>query len=93
MSSWLPGGLTSSLNTLKDQVTNSIKDVLDELEDDETDADLLDEEGGRDASTRLLMAVDRLRDVRQKCDERKKDFMKFKELNEKLMSEKEVSSI
>ena len=62
--SWLSGGLKSSFSNLKDQVTNSLKDVLDELEEDETDTDLLDENSGRDAETRLLMAVDRLRDLR-----------------------------
>ena len=55
MSSWLTGGLKSSFSNLKDQVTNSIKDVLEELEEDETDTDLLDENSGRDVETRLLM--------------------------------------
>ena len=64
MTSWLSGGLKSSFSNLKDQVTNSVKDVLAELEEDETDTDLLDENSGRDAETRLLMAVDRLRDLR-----------------------------
>ena len=43
MTSWLSGGLKSSFSNLKDQVTNSVKDVLAELEEDETDTDLLDE--------------------------------------------------
>jgi hypothetical protein len=38
--------------------------VLEELEEDETDTDLLDENSGRDAETRLLVAVDRLKDLR-----------------------------
>ena len=42
----------------------SFIDVLEELEEDETDTDLLDENSGRDAETRLLMAVDRLKDLR-----------------------------
>ena len=42
----------------------SFTDVLEELEEDETDTDLLDENSGRDAETRLLMAVDRLKDLR-----------------------------
>ena len=42
----------------------SVIDVLEELEEDETDTDLLDENSGRDAETRLLMAVDRLKDLR-----------------------------
>ena len=64
MNSWLSGGLKSSFSNLKDQVASSLKDVLDELEEDETDTDLLDENSGRDAETRILMAVDRLRDLR-----------------------------
>ncbi len=91
MSSWLTGGLKTSLSSLKDQVTNSIKDALEELEEDETDADLLDEESGRDASTRLLMAADRLRDVRQKCDDQKRDFARLKELYDQQIVEKEAS--
>ena len=42
----------------------SFIDVLEELEEDETDTDLLDENSGRDAETRLFMAVDRLKDLR-----------------------------
>merc|ERR1712083_947722 len=72
MNSWLTGGLKSSFSNLKDQVTNSIKDVLEELEEDETDTDLLDENSGRDVETRLLMAVDRLRDLRQTIEDQKK---------------------
>ena len=36
MTSWLPGGLKSSLTNFKDQVTNSIKDALEELDEEET---------------------------------------------------------
>ena len=90
MSSWLTGGLKSSLSTLKDQVTNSINDVLQEFEEDETDTDLLDEASGRDAQTRLLLAIDRLRDVRQNLDERKKDLAISKSNEEKLVNEKKV---
>ena len=90
MSSWLTGGLKSSLSTLKDQVTNSINDVLQEFEEDENDADLLDENSGRDAETRLLLAIDRLRDVRQNLDERKKDLSISKANEEKLLKAKKV---
>ena len=92
MSSWLSGGLKSSLSSLKDQVANSIKDVLEELDEDETDADLLEETtGGRDANTRLLMAVDRLRDLRQILDDERKQIKKLKEQNVSLSSDKQVS--
>ena len=90
MSSWLTGGLKSSLNTLKDQVTNSINDVLQEFEEDETDADLLDETSGRDAESRLLLAIDRLRDVRQNLDERKKDLSISRANEDKLAKERKV---
>jgi maltodextrin utilization protein YvdJ len=76
--SWLAGGLKSSFSNLKDQVASSIKDVLEELEDDETDTDLLDENSGRDAETRLLMAVDRLKDLRQTLDDQKKQISESK---------------
>ena len=91
MTSWLAGGLKSSLSNLKEQVTSSIKDVLDELEEDETDADLLDEESGRDAGTRLLMAVDRIRDLRQNLDEHKKEVVNLKESNSKATEDLIVS--
>ena len=91
MSSWLSGGLKSSLSSLKDQVANSIKDVLEELDEDETDTDLLEETGGRDANTRLLMAVDRLRDLRQILDDERKQIKKLKEQNVSLSSDKQVS--
>ena len=93
MSSWLAGGLKSSLSTLKDQVTNSINDVLEEFKEDETDSDLLDESSGRDAETRLFLAVDRLRDVRQSLDDRKKELSQVKESETKLLNEKKVCSI
>lgn len=93
MSSWLAGGLKSSLSTLKDQVTNSINDVLEEFKEDETDSDLLDESSGRDAETRLFLAVDRLRDVRQSLDDRKKELSQVKESETKLLNEKKVWSI
>lgn len=90
MSSWLTGGLKSSLNSIKDQVTNSIKDVLEEFEEDETDNDLLDENSGRDEQTRLLMAVDRLKDVRLALDEHKKKLNEMHENQLKLLDEKKV---
>lgn len=93
MSSWLAGGLKSSLSTLKDQVTNSINDVLEEFKEDETDSDLLDESSGRDAETRLFLAVDRLRDVRQSLDDRKKELSQVKDSETKLLTEKKVCSI
>ena len=91
MTSWLPGGLKSSLTNFKDQVTNSIKDALEELDEDETDADLLEEETGRDPGTRLLMAVDRLRDLRQTLDQERKQVKQLKELNQNIGSDKQVS--
>ena len=91
MTSWLPGGLKSSLTNFKDQVTNSIKDALEELDEEETDGDLLDEETGRDAGTRLLMAVDRLRDLRQTLDQERKQVKQLKELNQNIVSDKQVS--
>ena len=91
MTSWLPGGLKSSLTNFKDQVTNSIKDALEELDEEETDGDLLDEETGRDAGTRLLMAVDRLRDLRQTLDQERKQVKQLKELNQNIGSDKQVS--
>ena len=90
MSSWLTGGLKSSLSTLKDQVTNSINDVLQEFEEDETDSDLLDETSGRDAETRLLLAIDRLRDVRQSLDDRKKELSQVRDSETRLIKEKQV---
>ena len=90
MSSWLTGGLKSSLSSLKDQVTNSINDVLQEFEEDETDSDLLDEKSGRDAETRLLLAIDRLRDLRQNLDDRKKELRIVKDCQTKLIKEKQV---
>ena len=60
-------------------------------DDEETDSDLLDEESGRDAGTRLLMAVDRLRDLRQIIDDERKQTKKLKELNHSLGSDKKVS--
>ena len=92
MNSWLSGGLKSSLSTLKDQVASSIKDVLEEFEEDESDNDLLDETSGRDAETRLLMAVDRLREVRQSLDDHKKDLLQAKENFEKASAEKQVKN-
>merc|ERR1712020_235807 len=89
MTSWLPGGLKSSLTNFKDQVTNSIKDALEELDEDETDADLLEEETGRDPGTRLLMAVDRLRDLRQTLDQERKQVKQLKELNQNIGSDKQ----
>ena len=90
MSSWLAGGLKSSFSSLKDQVTNSINDVLEEFKEDETDSDLLDESSGRDAETRLFLAVDRLRDVRQSLDDRKKELLEVKDSETKLIKEKKV---
>lgn len=90
MTSWLAGGLKSSLSSLKDQVANSIKDVLDELEEDETDSDLLDEESGRDEATRLLLAVDRLRDVRQKAQNHEKKLAQLHVASQKMEQEKQV---
>ena len=72
-------------------MTNSIKDALEELDEEETDGDLLDEETGRDAGTRLLMAVDRLRDLRQTLDEERKQVKQLKELNQNIVSDKQVS--
>ena len=60
-------------------------------DEEETDSDLLDEESGRDAGTRLLMAVDRLRDLRQIIDDERKQTKKLKELNHSLGSDKKVS--
>ena len=60
-------------------------------DEEETDSDLLDEESGRDAGTRLLMAVDRLRDLRQIIDDERKQTEKLKELNHSLGSDKKVS--
>merc|ERR1712029_741934 len=71
-----------------DQVTNSINDVLEEFKEDETDSDLLDESSGRDAETRLFLAVDRLRDVRQSLDDRKKELLEVKDSETKLIKEK-----
>ena len=72
-------------------MTNSIKDALEELDEEETDGDLLDEETGRDAGTRLLMAVDRLRDLRQTLDQERKQVKQLKELNQNIVSDKQVS--
>ena len=93
MSSWLAGGLKSSFSSLKDQVTNSINDVLEEFKEDETDSDLLDESSGRDAETRLFLAVDRLRDVRQSLDDRKKELLEVKDSETKLIKEKKVRKV
>ena len=60
-------------------------------DEEETDSDLLDEESGRDAGTRLLMAVDRLRDLRQIIDDERKQTKKLKELNHSLGTDKKVS--
>ena len=60
-------------------------------DEEETDSDLLDEESGRDAGTRLLMAVDRLRDLRQIIDDERKQTKMLKELNHSLGSDKKVS--
>ena len=64
---------------------------MEELDEEETDGDLLDEETGRDAGTRLLMAVDRLRDLRQTLDEERKQVKQLKELNQNIVSDKQVS--
>ena len=72
-------------------MTNSIKDALEELDEEETDGDLLDEETGRDTGTRLLMAVDRLRDLRQTLDQERKQVKQLKELNQNIVSDKQVS--
>ena len=72
-------------------MTNSIKDALEELDEEETDGDLLDEETGRDAGTRLLMAVDRLRDLRQTLDQERKQVKQLKELNQNIVSDNQVS--
>ena len=72
-------------------MTNSIKDALEELDEEETDGDLLDEETGRDDGTRLLMAVDRLRDLRQTLDQERKQVKQLKELNQNIVSDKQVS--
>ena len=61
-------------------------------DEEETDSDLLEEESGRDAGTRLLIAVDRLRDLRQIIDDERKQTKKLKELNYSLSSDKKVSS-
>ena len=62
-------------------------------DEEETDSDLLDEESGRDAGTRLLMAVDRLRDLRQIIEDERKQNKKLKELNHSLGSDKIVSTV
>ena len=90
MNSWLAGGLKSSLSTLKDQVTNSIKDALEEFDEDEADNDLLDENSGRDAETRILLAVDRLRDVRHAAEDQKKEILQLKEHVQTISQEKQV---
>ena len=64
---------------------------MEELDEEETDGDLLDEETGRDAGTRLLMAVDRLRDLRQTLDQERKQVKQLKELNQNIFSDKQVS--
>ena len=64
---------------------------MEELDEEETDGDLLDEETGRDAGTRLLMAVDRLRDLRQTLDQERKQVKQLKELNQNIVSDKQVS--
>ena len=64
---------------------------MEELDEEETDGDLLDEETGRDAGTRLLMAVDRLRDLRQTLDQERKQVKQLKELNQNIGSDKKVS--
>ena len=66
---------------------------MEELDEEETDGDLLDEETGRDAGTRLLMAVDRLRDLRQTLDQERKQVKQLKELNENIGSDKQVSLV
>jgi hypothetical protein len=90
LASWLTGGLKSSLSSLKDQVANSIKDVLNELEEEEPDADLLGEESGQDAATRLLLAVDRLRDIRQKAEDHEKELAQLRLTSQKMEQEKQV---
>ena len=60
----LKSPLTSVLKVPFEIYPPFLTDVLEELEEDETDTDLLDENSGRDAETRLLMAVDRLKDLR-----------------------------
>ena len=64
---------------------------MEELDEEETDGDLLDEETGRDAGTRLLMALDRLRDLRQTLDQERKQVKQLKELNQNIVSDKQVS--
>ena len=64
---------------------------MEELDEEETDGDLLDEETGRDSGTRLLMAVDRLRDLRQTLDQERKQVKQLKELNQNIVSDKQVS--
>ena len=64
---------------------------MEELDEEETDGDLLDEETGRDDGTRLLMAVDRLRDLRQTLDQERKQVKQLKELNQNIVSDKQVS--
>ena len=66
---------------------------MEELDEEETDGDLLDEETGRDAGTRLLMAVDRLRDLRQTLDQERKQVKQLKELNQNIGSDKQVSLV
>jgi uncharacterized coiled-coil DUF342 family protein len=78
MSSWFPQGLTSSLDTIKNQVSNSIKEVFEEEEPQEIGA-------------QLNVAKGKVETLVNVVEEQKAEIAKLKERLDELREQKEVS--
>lgn len=77
MANWFGSNLTTSLDSLKNQVTSSLKEVFEETEVDDPEAD-------------LSVTKERLDSLQKLVERQKQELGNLKSQNEELLEQKQV---